>query len=346
MLTPPKVDSNVDSNVSRTIRDLVKAELHLHLEGTISPATARELAARYGIELTEADVRGRYAYSGFDGFLEAFKWVTSFLRTPDDFALVTERICQQLIAQNVVYAEVTLSVGVMLWRKQDAMANFAAICGVSMGWQQKGLQLQWIFDAVRQFGVPAAMEVARLAAAAKQEGVVAFGMGGDELSVPAQEFRGVYDFIGGEGMHRLVHAGEVGGPDEIRAAIDILGAERIGHGIAAIRDPALMDYLAESRIPLEICPTSNLRTNALARQLSRSIAQIEDHPLPEFYRRGIALSISTDDPAMFHTSLNNEYQAAAKMGLSEMELKKIAAMGFSQAFLSSSDRKKYSRYSP
>lgn len=321
-----------DSIVPRYIRDLPKAELHLHLEGTIAPATARELAARYGVALSEAEVLERYRYSDFLGFLEAFKWVTSFLRAPADFALVTERLCDELIAQNVVYAEVTLSVGVMLWRKQDPLANFAAMRAVAERLKRQNLQLRWIFDAVRQFGVPAAMQVARLAAAAKSEDVVAFGLGGDELAIPAREFCGVYDFVAAQGMHRLAHAGEVGGPQAIRAAIDILGAERIGHGIAAIRDVALMDFLAESRIPLEICPTSNICTGALARQLGRSTARIEDHPLPEFFRRGIAVLLSTDDPAMFHTSLNKEYHAASKMGLSDEELGKIAALSFAHAF--------------
>lgn len=321
-------------HLPQSIRDLPKAELHLHLEGAIAPATTCELAARHGVRLTETEVTDRYSYSDFRGFLETFKWITSFLRTPDDYGLVTQRLCEELIAQNVVYAEVTLSVGVMLLRKQDPLANFAASCEVANGFEHLGLRLRWIFDAVRQFGSSAAMDVARLAAAAKPGGVVALGLGGDELSLPAQEFRGVYDFVAAEGLHRLVHAGEIGGPEEIRAAIDILGAERIGHGIAAIRDDALMDLLAETKIPLEICPTSNICTGALARQLGRSKPQIEDHPLPEFHRRGIAVLLSTDDPAMFHTSLNQEYHAASRMGLGEAELAKIAAMSFSHAFVS------------
>jgi adenosine deaminase/aminodeoxyfutalosine deaminase len=328
------------------IGDLPKAELHLHLEGAIAPGTTCELAARHGVRVTELEVVEHYRYADFLGFLEAFKWVTSFLRTPEDFALVTERLCQELIAQKVVYAEVTLSVGVMLWRKQDPLGNFAAVCEVAQRFRRQGLQLQWIFDAVRQFGPSQAMEVARLAAAAKSQGVAAFGLGGDELSRPAHQFRQVYDFVAAQGIHRLVHAGEVGGPEEIRAAIDILGAERIGHGIAAIRDEALLDFLAESRIPLEICPTSNLCTGALARQLGRSTARIEDHPLPEFYRRGVLVLLSTDDPAMFHTSLNQEYQAAANMGLSEAQLKTIAGMSFSQAFLAPSDQERYRPYQP
>jgi aminodeoxyfutalosine deaminase len=332
---------HISSDIPEHIRNLRKAELHLHLEGAIAPATARELAARHGVALDPAQITERCIYSDFLGFLEAFKWVTSFLRTADDFALITDRLCEKLISQNVDYAEITLSVGVMLWRKQDPLANFAAIRDAVARWRHTGLQVNWIFDAVRQFGPLQAIEVARLAAAAKSEGVVAFGMGGDELSLPARQFREVYDFAASQGLHRLVHAGELGGPEEIRAAIDILGAERIGHGIAAIRDPALMDFLAESQIPLEICPTSNLCTGALGRQLGRSAARMEDHPLPDFYRRGIPVVLSTDDPAMFHTSLSHEYYVAGTMGLDQKELKKIASMSFSHAFLSPRDREKY-----
>ena len=129
-----------------------------------------------------------------------------------------------------------------------------------------------------------------------------------------------------------MHAGEMGGPEKIREAIELLAVERIGHGIAAIRDPALMDLLAERKIPLEICPQSNLRTGALARQLARENVQIEDHPLPALFRHGIPVAMSTDDPAMFRIKLREEYANAAQMGLQESELEQICAMGFQYAF--------------
>ena len=162
---------------------------------------------------------------------------------------------------------------------------------------------------------------------------MAFGIGGDELSVPTKEFRPIYDRAAQLGLHRLMHAGEVGGPELIREAIEILGAERIGHGIAAIHDPELMDLLAERKIPLEICPASNMKTAALARQLRRENVAIEDHPLPKLLRHGIPIVLSTDDPAMFHTTLNEEYANAARMGLREDELNRIVEMGFQYAFL-------------
>ena len=321
------------------IAALPKAELHLHLEGSIEPATAVELAAQHGVRLTREEVAARYAYPDFAGFLEAFKWVTSFLRAPADYALIAERLGEQLLRQNVVYAEVTLSVGVMLRRGQDVEANFAALREAGERVRAKGLRIQWIFDAVRQFGPDAAMEVARLAAEMKSAGVVAFGMGGDELALPAIDFRGVYDHAAGEGLHRLVHAGEVGGPEAVREAVELLGAERIGHGIAAMRHERTMDFLAARQIPLEICPTSNLRTGALARQLGKNDAGIEDHPLHQLLARGVPVTLATDDPAMFHTDLVREYSLGLQLGLSPAELADIAKMGFEFAFLSADERR-------
>lgn len=321
------------SSLSQRIASLPKAELHLHLEGSLQPATAAALAADHGVAMTEEEVRQRYAFHGFAGFIETFKWVTSFLRGPQDYARVLCGLAKYLLSQNVTYAEVTLSVGVMLLRKQQPEANFEALLRAAEPFERRGLRLQWVFDAVRQFGADAAMSVVESARNCHSKAIVAFGIGGDELSVPTKEFRAVYDRAGEIGLHRLIHAGEVGGPDKIREAVELLDVERIGHGIAAVNDPALMDLLAERKIPLEICPRSNLRTGALARQLSRKHVQIQDHPLPVFFRHGIPLALSTDDPAMFLTTLCDEYANAAKMGLQEDELARICKMGFEYAFL-------------
>jgi len=312
---------------------LPKAELHLHLEGAIEPDTVVELSARHGMTLAREEVVARYTYRDFLGFLEAFKWVTSFLRAPEDYALLIEHLADNLLRQNVVYAEVTLSVGVMLRREQDIEANFAALQEAARQAQAKGLRLQWVFDATRQFGPEAAMEVARLAAQRKNEGVVAFGMGGDELSIPTEEFRGVYDFVATQGLHRLVHSGEIGGAESVREAVELLGAERIGHGIAVMRHERTMDFLAARNVPLELCPTSNLRTGALALQLRRAQAEPADHPLRQLFDRGLGVTLSTDDPAMFHTDLLSEYRLGLDLGLSASALARIAEMGFEFAFL-------------
>jgi aminodeoxyfutalosine deaminase len=324
-MTPPLLSNRIAS--------LPKAELHLHLEGSIQSATVCALTARHGLVMTEDEVRRRYAYRDFPEFIEAFKWVTMFLRDPEDYALIARDLAEHLLTQHVVYTEVTLSVGVMLLRKQRPEANFEALLRATEPFESRGLRFRWVFDAARQFGADAAMEVVESAKRCNSKEVVAFGMGGDELSVPTEEFRPSYDRAAQIGLHKLMHAGEVGGPEKIREAIELLGAERIGHGIAAIHDSELMDLLAERKIPLEICPASNVKTAALAKQLRREDARIEDHPLPKFFRHGIPIVLSTDDPAMFHTTLHEEYVNAARMGLQEHELARIVEMGFEHAFL-------------
>jgi aminodeoxyfutalosine deaminase len=238
----------------KSVASVPKSELHLHLEGSIQPSTVCALTARHGVTVTDQEVRGRYAYQNFVEFLETFKWVTSFLRDPQDYALITRDLAEYLLSQRVIYAEVTISIGVMLLRKQRPENNFEAILAAAEPFETRGLRMNWIFDAVRQFGAEAASRVVAAAKDCASKSIVAFGIGGDELSVPTKEFRPVYEQAAALGLHRLIHAGEIGGPEKIREAIELLGVERIGHGIAAINDLALMDLLADRRIPLEICP--------------------------------------------------------------------------------------------
>lgn len=320
------------SAIIEKIAALPKAELHVHLEGSIRPATAAALAARHGMEVSEDEVRERYAYKDFNAFIEAFKWVTSFVREPEDFALIAGDLAEQLLAENVVYAEVTLSVGVMLLREQNPQANFEAMLAAAEPFERRGLRLNWVFDAVRQFGADFAMQVVDWAKRCNSERIVAFGIGGDELSVPTKTFQAVYRRAAHCGLHLLMHAGEIGGPEKIREAVELLGVERVGHGIAAIHDPALMDLLAARRIVLEVCPVSNVRTGALAKQLGVDGPSMQQHPLPQLLRHGIPTVLSTDDPAMFHTSLKEEYRHASEMGLSEAELRELVGNSFDFSF--------------
>lgn len=328
------------SEYASSLWQLPKAELHLHLEGCLTPALVVQLATRHCENLNLEQATARFDIASFSEFLELFKWATSYLRQPKDYALLTAHAVQQLATQNCVYAETTLSIGVMLLRKQDVHANFAAIReAVSKTADVHHIRIQWIFDAVRQFGSEKAMDVARLAAQMKPAGVVAFGIGGDEASLPADDFRKVFDYAASEGLHRVAHAGEIAGPQSVRDAIEILGAERIGHGISAIHDESLMDLLIARQIPLEICPTSNLRTGALARLFSTKNARLSDHPLPKFVARGVPVTLSTDDPGVFRTSLNAEYAAAhKKMRLTTSQLVSIAEAGLRHSFLPQAEK--------
>src|SRR5580658_1966264 len=312
---------------------LPKAELHLHLEGSIRPETAVELAERHDVKLTAQDVVARYNYSNFAGFIEAFKWVTSFLRDPEDYALITRKLLEELVRQNVVYAEITISAGVMLRRMQNVEANFSAIREASESVVFRRLRTGWIFDAARQFGAEAASEVARTTAKLSRSGVIAFGMGGDELAFPTVNFRPAFDHARSEGLRIVCHAGEVGGPEAVKEAVEILGAERIGHGIAVMHDTPLATSFANRHVVLENCISSNICTGALAKQTGKPVASVADHPLAKLMAQGSLVTLSTDDPAMFHTDLLTEYSLAASLGLSQAQLLQLAEQSFSASFL-------------
>ena len=322
------------TNRQSTILDaLPKSELHLHLEGSIRPETAVELASRHGVKLSAEEVATRYNYSNFAGFIEAFKWVTSFLRDPEDYALITRKLAEELVQQNVVYAEITISAGVMLRRLQNVEANFIAIREAAESVLYCKLRTGWIFDAARQFGADAANEVARVASKLSRSGVIAFGMGGDELSLPTANFRPAFDLARDAGLRIVCHAGEVGGPEAVQEAVEILGAERIGHGIAMMHDPVLAASLGTRHVVLENCISSNLCTGALAKQTGKSDASVADHPIARLIAQGALVTLSTDDPAMFHTDLLAEYSHAASLGLSSQQLLQLAEQSFTASFL-------------
>src|SRR3954469_20236204 len=301
------------------IQSLPKAELHLHLEGSVDPVTLAELSRRYntplptennrydvagsGDVLTEGDVRSLYSYKDFNGFLMAFKSVTERLRSAEDYELVTYRLMQKLRQQNIVHAEVYVSIGVIRWRGQPVEPIFEGMeRGRERGQRDFGVSLLWIFDAVRHFGKEAASEVFELAARLRERNVVGIGIGGDETRGPAEWFRDLYAKAADQGLRLTAHAGESMGPESIWSAVRDLKAERIGHGLTAIQDPKLMDYLADKQVPVEICLSSNLRTGCCL--------SVEDHPLPKYIEHGMLVTLNTDDPEMFGTSMNGEYELA------------------------------------
>jgi aminodeoxyfutalosine deaminase len=299
------------------LETMPKAELHLHLEGSVEPETLHELDPATPIE----ECRAIYSYPDFDAFLKAFGAVGKRLRTPEDYALVTRRLLERLAAQNVRYAEIILAAGVVLWKEQEFAPIFDAVCEAS---RDAAVEVRWILDAVRQFGVEPAMRVAELAAERVDRGVVAYGIGGSEERGPAAWFTEVFGFARSSGLRLTAHAGESMGPESVWAALE-LGAERIGHGIAAVHDPDLMRHLRDRDIPLEICVTSNLVTGVVKR--------VEDHPIRRLHDAGVPIVLNTDDPAMFGCSLTEEYRLAARVfGFSDAELRAIAQNGFRYAF--------------
>ncbi len=312
---------------SRLILSLPKAELHLHLEGSIEPSTLVELRQRHGMDgASLADVEPLYNYADFAGFLTAFKDVTGHLRTPADYELITYRLMEHLKTQNVLHAEVFVSVGVCLWRKQDFPAIFEGLeRGRQRGERDFGISLLWIFDAVRQFGAEKAERVLDLAIQFQDRNVVAFGIGGDESQGLPELFKAVYARTADNGLHLTAHAGESAGPESIWGALN-LKVERIGHGLTAGQDPELMEELAQRQVPIEICVTSNVRTGCCP--------ELAQHPVRSYFDQGLMLTLNTDDPAMFHTSLVEEYQLVQEtFGFTDEHLRELARNSFEASFL-------------
>jgi adenosine deaminase/aminodeoxyfutalosine deaminase len=316
------------STASRAmILALPKAELHLHLEGAIEPTTLLELRERHGADgASLAEVERLYGYSDFSGFLNCFKDVTAELRSPEDFELITYRLMQRLKSQNVLHAEVYVSVGICLWRKQDFGAIFDGMeRGRERGERDSSVSLLWIFDAVRHFGADRAEQVVDLAIRYRDRNVIGFGIGGDEARGPAEQFIRVYARAAEAGLHLTAHAGESVGPESIWGALN-LKAERIGHGLTAEKDPELIEELSERQIPIEICITSNVRTGCCA--------DLTQHPVRRYFDQGLMLTLNTDDPAMFRTTLSAEYELAqTAFGFTDEHLRELARNSFEASFL-------------
>jgi aminodeoxyfutalosine deaminase len=294
-----------------------KAELHLHLEGSVTPQLMREIAPA----LTAEEIRGRFRFRTFAGFLECYKWVVEHLCGPEDYALLARHLLASLERQNVRYAEITLSAGVVLWKKQEFAPIYDALqreAGASP------VTVRWNLDAIRHFGAEHAMQVAELAAERVGNGVVSFGIGGDEVRGPAEWFTEVYKFAQASGLRLTAHAGETAGPESVWGALR-LGAERIGHGIRALEDPALVQHLRDRNIPLEICISSNVATGA--------VESLRAHPVRRLYEAGVPILLNTDDPGLFNTTLEREYDLAGReFGFSDAELSQIMENGFRYAF--------------
>jgi len=296
---------------------MTRAELHLHLEGAIEPETLRELDPA----LTDEEIRAALSYTDFTGFIQSYVWVNRKLRGPADYALVARRLFERLAAQGVCYAEVTLSAGVILWKKQDLNAIFDALVAEAA---RSPIPIRWIVDAIRQFGAEAAEPVFDFAAERMRDGVVAIGIGGFEAEGPALWFRDLYAQARDRGLRLTCHAGETTNAQSVWDALEI-GAERIGHGIRSVHDETLLAQLRDRNIPLEICISSNVRTGAVP-----SVAQ---HPVRKLFDAGVPIILNTDDPALFECTLDSEYGLAQRVfGFTSEELSAIAASSLKYAF--------------
>ena len=299
------------------LTELPKAELHVHLEGSIDAGTLCELDPG----LSREEALAGFAYNDFPGFLKAFGFVASRLREPQHYALVARRMFTALAAQGVKYVEVTLSAGVVLWKGQNLPTVFDAVAREG---RKAAIDVWWNLDAVRQWGPVAAWDVVEFAASQVDSGVVSFGLGGNESTGPVEWFRPHFEFARQHGLRLTCHAGEAEGPASIWGSLEV-GAERIGHGFRAIEDPLLVAYLRDHRVPLEISVTSNV--------LTRTVGSLREHPVRKLYDAGVPLIINTDDPALFGVTLLDEYALLAReFGFTPAELEGLARNSFTYAF--------------
>jgi aminodeoxyfutalosine deaminase len=309
---------------------LPKAELHVHHVGSASMRTVAELAQRHeGSTSVPTDpdaLADFFTFTDFAHFIEVYLSVVDLLRTPDDLWTLTHDVARDLAAQNVRYVELTctpytsIAVGISAEAYCEALEDARRRAEADFG-----VTMRWIFDIPGESGVPAADVTLDTALRLQPDGLIGFGLGGPEIGVPRPQFKPHFDQARAAGLHSLPHAGESTGPQTIWDAIESLGAERIGHGIAAAQDPELMAYLAEHRIPLEISPTSNVRT--------RSVTSMDVHPLPTLVAAGVPVSINSDDPPMFGTTLVDEYEVARNLlGLSDAGVGDLARAGVRQSF--------------
>ena len=303
-----------------------KAELHLHLEGAVRPATAVALAGRSPRPRFRdvAAFRSRLRFDATADFLALYRDVCRSIRSPEDYALLARDLVRHLLRERISYAEVYVSPAVVEAIGLPWIPVRDALEGVFAPFEARtGGRLRVLLDSVRHFGPDAAHRVLDLHAASPWPRAVGFGLGGDELSVPARAFRSVYGRLPGLGLAPLVHAGEWGGADSVAEALEELRPVRIAHGVRAVEDPAVVRRLAAGRVVLDVCLASNEATGAIPASAA--------HPALRLLRAGVPVTLGTDDPGLFRTTLAGEYRRLARLGATAGELEAVLAAGFAAA---------------
>ncbi|QIP84389.1 adenosine deaminase [Streptomyces sp. Tu 2975] len=312
------------------VAGLPKAELHVHHVGSASPRIVAELAANHPDSMVPTDpeaLADYFTFTDFAHFVEVYLSVVDLIRTPEDVRLLTFEVARDMARQNIRYAELTITPFSSTRRGIDEKAFMAAIEDARAAAERElGVVLRWCFDIPGEAGLEAAEETARLAVDLRPEGLVSFGLGGPEIGVPRPQFKPYFDRAIAAGLRSVPHAGETTGPQTIWDALTDLRAERIGHGTSSVRDPKLLAHLAEHRIPLEVCPTSNIAT--------RAVTDLEQHPVKEMVAAGVLVTVNSDDPPMFGTDLNNEYAVTARLlDLDERGIAGLAKNAVQASFL-------------
>ncbi len=314
------------------IRRMPKVELHVHLEGSVTPRTFLRLCERNGLRPPAEDeesLQNLFRFRDFRHFVEVYLAISDAMRTPEDFALVVYELGRDRAAQNILYSEVTVTPYTHVWQDKG-LAPEAIIEGLEEGRRRVqdefGVELRWILDIPRNLPEPAATWTTDWAIAWQDRGVVALGLGGSEPPAPPERFGFVFERARKAGLHSVPHAGETAGPASVWGAIHALKAERIGHGVRSIEDPLLLAYLKEHQIPLEVNLTSNVRLGVYP--------SLAHHPFPHLWRMGLYLTLNSDDPPLFGTTLTEEYlRAVETFGLAWEDVRRLVLNAARAAFL-------------
>jgi adenosine deaminase len=307
--------------------ELPKVELHVHLEGAIPHSALFELIQKYGGEPSVPDLPSlakRFEYKNFDQFIEAWSWKNRFLREYEDFTYIAEHTAQDMADQNIRYAEMFYSPSLFVRKGLEVQELTSAIrTGLS---KVPEIEISLIADLVRDYGPRFERTTLDRLGEVKGEGVVGIGLGGSEHEFPPEPFESLFEDARLLGFHLTAHAGEAAGPESIWGVLKHLHVDRIGHGTKGLEDPALLDHLRKNEIPLELCPLSNVRTGV--------VGKIEEHPIREYFDQELTISVNTDDPKMFDTSLDKEYATLVEeCGFTKQEICQIILLGIKSSWL-------------
>jgi adenosine deaminase len=307
-----------DMDLSEFVRRMPKAELHVHLEGSVQPETLLELSRRNNVPLpakTVEELRAWYAFTSFEHFIQVYWQLSECIRTPEDIEFIAREFLKGQAAQHILYSEVTYTAYTHYRQKGIPFDDQLAALNRARTWGEEtlGIRMGLIIDISREMPAEKGKLCAEWAISGMDDGVVALGLGGDEAGHPPEKFAEAFALAEEAGLPSVVHAGETGGPKSIWGALDTLKAVRIGHGVRCLEDPALVRELRERQIPLEVCPTSNLCLGI--------VPDLRSHPLPQLVAEGLYVTVGSDDPALFNTTLTDEYlEIAAAFGYDERDL--------------------------
>lgn len=331
--------STLESRLESFVRRMPKAEIHVHLEGSVRPATLLQLARRNGVQPPAADepsLRDYFRFRDFPHFIEVYISVCNCLRTPDDFTTVVREIGEDAAAQNIRYLEIHFNPETNV--RKRGLDFHAMLAGMNRGRAEArerwGVEMRWIADGVRDSETSpysVTQTVDWIAALAPEDGVVALGLGGNEVGHPPTQFVADFARARAAGLHTVAHAGETTGHATVCDSIDLLGAERIGHGVRAIENPVLVERLARTQVPLEVCPTSNICTGVFA--------SFAEHPFPALDQAGVLVTVNSDDPPLFGTSLTDEFLVLVRhWGYDADGLQRIALNALDVSFLPADEK--------